>query len=496
MLADGSGHMDILPGAQTSSCHAWGSNPTVWMTRELLGLAPTQPGFASFAFEPALGLEGSGSALPASVAGDVPTPHGGISASASLALTSGDAAVAVTRIEATHPAGTLPQVVLPQRLAHGGACAGAYALRRVFDGVSGAELSLTGATTSDGGARGALVHLPAAASVDGGVLSLTAEYRLAEGSAPCAAAEPAAAVVVAKDSKGDAWPYAPFAPPVWPAGSAWAVDNATHGGWVANGNIGRDGYVLFGYDAPSSSGGTPVDRVKLPAYIASVNVSTPSRQRYGAGSAAPSESLLQDPASPNGSRWLGAAYADSEASGLFGLFLDISTAGAGAGSEEGASAPAPAPLRSNPIYNLLVDINATTGATSGSSAHAPSRALRGAVAQPSSASTTAGAFRVTFYVADTTGVPNPGDQQSAASMTLAAEDLVTRNTLLPLATVRRYVPAPAYNGTVPANWNAGGMWGLEAGLYLSLTYDASVRLRVYCVSGCYGSVSAVFFDPA
>ncbi len=76
---------------------------------------------------------------------------------------------------------------------------------------------------------------------------------------------------------------------------------------------------------------------------------------------------------------------------------------------------------------------------------------------------------------------------------MRAEDLVTRNTLAPDVLVRHYAAPPAYGGSPPPV-NAGGLWGLEAGVHLRLNFTANVRLRVYCVAGCYASVSALFFD--
>jgi len=81
-------------------------------------------------------------------------------------------------------------------------------------------------------------------------------------------------------------------------------------------------------------------------------------------------------------------------------------------------------------------------------------------------------------------------------MFVRAEDGASRDQLAPDVLVRHREPGDAY-GAFNASWNAGGQWGLERGLALSLTArgaGAVTRLRVYCVEGCYASVSALFFD--
>ena len=307
------------------------------------------------------------------------------------------------------------------------------------------------------------------------------------------------------DSDAAPWPYAPFGPPVWPALAPLAIDNSTTGaGWL--GKYGSDGYVLLGYDQNGGGRNPPSDRTKLPPYISSVAVSTPQRVRYGqtdpAGTINPA-AFLPDPANPGGAKGLGAAWVGDNS--LFSLFLDVnfqpSSPGSSAAGEKAANKNSEAPtLGGNPIYSLWLDINATNGdgSSSGSDVSAPRSLLRGAAPSNDASILTSAApsaFKVTVYVADTIGQGNATDPQGAESVVLRAEDLVTRNALLPDAMVRHYVPPPAYGGVVPP-WNAQGNWGLERGIYLTVAYNASLRLRLYCNGGCYASASAVFFDPA
>ena len=60
--------------------------------------------------------------------------------------------------------------------------------------------------------------------------------------------------------------------------------------------------------------------------------------------------------------------------------------------------------------------------------------------------------------------------------------------------LRRYVAPPAYGGGAPPAYNGGGLWGLEAGVTVFVNVTASVRVRLFCASGCYASASALFFD--
>ena len=58
-------------GFRHSLCHAWASGPAPWMTRNILGVTPTAPGFRKVRVQPNLpGMKWA--------SGIVPTPHGPI----------------------------------------------------------------------------------------------------------------------------------------------------------------------------------------------------------------------------------------------------------------------------------------------------------------------------------------------------------------------------------------------------------------------------------
>jgi len=225
-----------------------------------------------------------------------------------------------------------------------------------------------------------------------------------------------AAKVRAAAAAGAPYPYAPFAPPAYPATAT--IDNSTHGAWRDAG-YGSHGFVLLGFRDGA------VDYASLPGYVAAVNCSSP-RTLDSAGSAG--EAGLQDPTDPHGApRRLGAAVATA----LYSLAVDV------------VLLPGAAP----PVVNLSV------------------------------------------YV---TGC---GGQESVV---LHVEDLETRNPLVPDVTLRAAAPGPAWGGQ-PSSFNAGGLWGLQHGVYLRVPVTRSARIKAYCVggtAGCAASVSAVFFDPA
>lgn len=152
---------------------------------------------------------------------------------------------------------------------------------------------------------------------------------------------------------------------------------------------------------------------------------------------------------------------------LYSLWVDINTT---AGLPRAGS---------NQLYSLWVDVNTTQGA-----------------AQRPPAATAP--FALTLYVADTqTPAGSGAPAYPAPSLVVRVEDGLTRSALAPDVALRRYVPAPAYAPPAPGPpWNSAGAWGLGAGLLVRVSpVAADVRLRVYCVAGCYASVSAVFFDP-
>ena len=63
----------------TSLCHPWSAGVTKWLTEEILGIKPSKPGFASYEILPHLGK------TLTSVAGNVLTPYGNISAAFNVA---------------------------------------------------------------------------------------------------------------------------------------------------------------------------------------------------------------------------------------------------------------------------------------------------------------------------------------------------------------------------------------------------------------------------
>jgi hypothetical protein len=270
---------------------------------------------------------------------------------------------------------------------------------------------------------------------DDGAAAATAEAAAAAAAAATATSEAAANPRDA--AKPAAQPaatiYPPYGPPQWPA--AVSVDNSTHGSWL--GRVGAAGYLLFAFDPAPAPGAPPTDRAALPPFIANVTWGTGAARSLAAAPAfLENEAWLQDPTAPGGPRRLGALYVGSTG-GLYGLFVDV------------ASAPS-----------------------------APD-------------------FRLTAYVADTAAYdPTSGAGAAPQSMFLRAEDGSSRDALAPDVLVRHYdaeYAGAAFNST----WNVGGEWGLERGLGLSLVArggGAVTRLRCYCVSGCYSSVSALFFD--
>lgn len=83
----------------TSLAHAWGGGVCKWLTEEVLGIAPTSPGFKTYRVRPFLGT------TLATVGGTVPTPAGLISAS--FDLKKGEA-------ELISPPGTVGQLYVPK----------------------------------------------------------------------------------------------------------------------------------------------------------------------------------------------------------------------------------------------------------------------------------------------------------------------------------------------------------------------------------------------
>jgi hypothetical protein len=424
--------MDLLAGASTSACHAWGAAPTAWLPLHALGVQPLQAGFARFSVSAHLLGPESERAMRGTLqraGGRVPTPRGAIEVQHVVDDELGDGASQLP-FSALRGAASTASIRLTTRVR---APPGLVASVRVPRQLGGAQL-LSATAALHGGAPTALDLLddhagaPDAAGrrtldvpdveLGGNELVVVAEYG-------------ASAVGVSSNLISTTSLFPPFGAPIWPAG-ALVIDNSTHGSWV--GAVGAAGHVLFAFDA-APSGGPPTDRVSLPSFIANVSLGPGVLRALAAEPAfTQTESWLQDPLAPAGARKLGAAYVGSTG-GLYGLFVDVT------------SAP-----------------------------NAPD-------------------YRVTAYAADTTATASARDGAPAAqSMFVRAADGVTRNALAPDVLVRHFAEPSPFNST----WNSGGAWGLERGLGLSLIArgaGAVTRLRFYCVSGCYASVSALFFDP-
>ncbi len=215
---------DPVPNSQngyTALCTPWGSGVAFWLTREVVGIKPTAPGFRSVDIVPNIGQSLT------QVAGWVPTPHGIVAGS--FDLSSG-----VCR--ATIPEGTAARVGVPKarrsikRIIVNGQVA--------WDGTYHAVPSIAAADQDSD-----FVYFT---GVGAGTFAMEVEYR-------------------GKTLKPVQEPL------VYPVGFAFVKeDAATQGNW--GGVYGRDGYVLFGY------GGSGKDRSHLPDYVQSV---TPSRGLQG-----------------------------------------------------------------------------------------------------------------------------------------------------------------------------------------------------------------------
>ena len=259
--------IDVIPGVQTSGCHAWGSAPTAFMSREILGVAPSAPGFRVFTWSPAVSVR------LAHLKGTVPTPKGPVTCSAHVSLDeSGDRAI--VSLSLVHPPTlSLAVVKLPARLAESTShpC-GALRFSKVIDCAN------------------CFVN---ADNVDDGSVSVSAQVAATEFSGmavydriQCSLLAPTSSSVLG------AYKYAPFAPPQYP--ETLVIDNTTRGYW-RDASYGRDGFILFGY----SKG--PIDFSSLPPY-ASINCSAPRTLDLSGVGPAP----LQDPTDTNKPRRLGA----------------------------------------------------------------------------------------------------------------------------------------------------------------------------------------------
>jgi CRP-like cAMP-binding protein len=92
-------------------------------------------------------------------------------------------------------------------------------------------------------------------------------------------------------------------------------------------------------------------------------------------------------------------------------------------------------------------------------------------------------------------VAETGDRPGQAVI-VRTEDLASRNALVPDVLVRRYVPPPAYGGQVPP-YNAGGLWGLEAGVAVSVNDDTrtATHLAELGPGEFFGEMSLLTGEP-
>lgn len=213
---------EAVPNCQagyTSLGHAWGAGVTAWLSREVLGIKPTGPGFSSVEIIPHLGRSLTW------VSGSIPTPHGPVDFS--FDQNSG-------RGTATIPPKSIGRIGIPgtERVIHKVLVNGRLLWDGEFHKVDGVD----------------------GAAVDG-------EYLYVSGVQP---GEYEFAV-----SYGNEIPSLIQEALIYPIGAA-KEDAATRGNWGEA--YGRDGYVLFNYD------GVHQDRRELPSYIVSVQ---PSSRKNG-----------------------------------------------------------------------------------------------------------------------------------------------------------------------------------------------------------------------
>lgn len=504
-MLQGGVDMDVIPGATTSGCHAWGSYPTAWLAQQALGVTPTRGGYSTFLVSPGgVGMSGfsgtggggdGGSGYLDHISGTVPTPHGSIEVDVTLEEETGDGGdgdVTVT-YRVIYPAGTTGTLRIPtapygsQAIDDINGC-GAVTLRQLRTTTGDIAVGALPRYTDALGRDHVLVEglLKVVEDGDRREVTVTAVYAASSGGG----GGRTCGVATAPSSP---WPYPPFTPYSYALPSP-VIDNTTHGMWI-DGGYGKQGYALFGFN----SGGADV--AQLPPYVAFVNVSSGATRHVvdsntSVNGPGPFPSWLQDPSDPTSpsARRLGAA----DAGALFNLWVDIG-------------------LDSNQMYTLWVDVglNGTSSGSGNSGAPRSLRAVRPAPpASPSASGTAAAAgaiapFTLTLYVADTA---TPLGSTVPESVIVRAEDMITRNQLTPDVMARHYVAPPPYGNSTPP-YNAGGLWGLEAGLMLRYSVDPSrlsfnttgtgpivqtpgVRFRVFCVDGCYASISGLFFDAA
>jgi hypothetical protein len=215
---DGLEENGAVPNCQsgyTSLAHPWGAGVTAWLSREILGIKPTAPGFSTIEITPHLGR------TLTSVSGSVPTPHGSVDFA--FNQTSG-------RGSATIPPNSIGRIGIPrsERVIRNVLCNG----RMLWDGESH-NVNGVSATTSDD-------HFLYLENVQPGHYEFSVSYA----------------------NRASSFIPEPLIYPIGPA----RQDIATSGNWP--GVYGRDGYVLFDYDGPGK------DRRALPTYILAVRPSS------------------------------------------------------------------------------------------------------------------------------------------------------------------------------------------------------------------------------
>jgi alpha-L-rhamnosidase len=203
----------------TSLAHPWSGGVTAWLSREVLGIKPTAPGFSRVDIAPQLGR------MLNWVSGSVPTPHGAVTVHFDRRSGRGEVTIpanSIGRIGIPSTECVIQKVVVNEHIVWNGQF-------QTVDGVGGAT------------AEKNFLYLN---GVQPGHYEFSVSY----------------------DGDTPSFPQQPF---VYPINSA-REDVGTSGNWA--GVYGRDGYVLFDYD------GANKDRRQLPSYVVAVK---PSSKKNG-----------------------------------------------------------------------------------------------------------------------------------------------------------------------------------------------------------------------
>jgi alpha-L-rhamnosidase len=208
------GYNDAPPNNQTgytSMCHPWGGGVISWLTEQVLGIRPVQPGFSSCEIVPHLGR------TLTRVEGTVPTPHGVIRAS--FNTRTGKCSITV-------PAGVTAKIGLPR-------------VEKTIRSIScNGNIVWNGKYTTVNGIAGA--------SEDSNYVYLTG-------------VQPGSySIVISYSGTTPAYQELPWIYPV----DHIITDTSTGGNW--GGKYGTSGYVLFAYDNQQK------DIRKLPAFVQSL----------------------------------------------------------------------------------------------------------------------------------------------------------------------------------------------------------------------------------